>query len=162
MAGAGAGRRAWARAAAALVAIAAVAVGATAGAAAAGSPVLRLVVEPPHPVAGAAAEVVAQVVPSSLARRARVQAVAVDPGGRRQAVPLSPVAGAAPGTWSGFVPVRRTGRWRVEMRLVSGKNVLTADQGFTVVTGSLIGHDLSLAVMVVVLGGAWYLMRRRR
>jgi hypothetical protein len=161
MAGAGAGRPVWAHAAAALVAAAVVA-GAAAGAVAAGTPILRLVVEPPHPVAGAAAEVVAQVTPSSLARRARVRAVAVDPGGRRLAVTLSPVAGAAPGTWSGFVPVRRTGRWRVEMRLVSGENVLTAAQGFTVVTGSLVGHDLSLAVMVVVLGGAWYLMRRRR
>jgi hypothetical protein len=125
-------------------------------------PTLRMVVEPQHPIVGTQAEIVAQVVPSSLGRSGRLTTTVVDPSGRVRSVVLSRVEGTTPGTWGGLVPVPVVGVWRVQLRYEGGGVALSAARTFTVVKGSPFAHDLSLIVVVVVLGGAWYLMRRRR
>jgi hypothetical protein len=131
-------------------------------AAAAKAPRLELVVEPQHPVRGTQAEIVAQVVPSSLGKKGSVSARLYGPGTNGKAIVIQRVQGATPGTFEGLAPVPNLGTYHVNMRYTGGGKVLTASRSFVVVTGSPLSHDLSIAIVVVILGGAWVLMRRRR
>ncbi len=125
-------------------------------------PVLELVVEPLHPIQGTRAEIVAQVKPASFGRHGTATARIAAPGGGTTPVAVQRVQGATPGTFEGLAPVQQTGTYRVTMRFSGGGQVLTATRTFVVVKGSPYAHDLSLVIVVVVLGGAWLLMRRRR
>jgi hypothetical protein len=78
------------------------------------------------------------------------------------AIQIQRVDGAAPGTFEGLAPVESLGTYRVTMHFADGATTLDATRSFVVVNGSPLAHDLSLAIVVVVLGGVWLLMRRRR
>jgi hypothetical protein len=131
-------------------------------AAAAQAPRLELAVEPLHPIRGTQAEIVAQVLPASLGRLGSATARLYGPGANGTAIVIQRVKGATAGTFEGLAPVPDLGTYRVSMRYTGGGQILTASRSFVVVNGSPLAHDLSVAIVVVILGGAWLLMRRRR
>lgn len=134
-------------------------------AAAASAPRLLLIVEPHQPVAGTRAEFVAEVTPARLGvAGATVKVVMRGPSRPPATAVLSRVTGGGQALWEGLLDLPTTGSYTAVATFTGkgGSPTLTATRSFKTVTGSPLQRSTSFIVVILVLGVAWYLMRRQR
>lgn len=127
------------------------------------APTLRVAVTPSQVVVGTDAELLAQLVPAKAISHPRVVARVLLPNGTTKAVSLVAVSNQ-PGLWEGLGPAGTVGDYSVSWTLTgpSGSPVLTRDSRYTVVKGSTFDRSGRLIGFVVIVGAAWFLLRRRR
>ncbi len=127
------------------------------------TPTLRVAVTPSRVVVGTQAELLAQLVPPRSVAKPRVVATVLLPDGTRKPVSLVAVSNQ-PGLWEGLAPGGTVGTYAVSWALTGkgGTPVLTRISRYTVVQGTALDRSGRLIGFVVIVGAAWFLLRRRR